>query len=455
MGGMRRLAEGSWWLVPVVLFTIALGLGLVRIGAKSIWYDEAVSLSYASGSFGSMWHVIVTRDSNMALYYLLLWGWVHLFGQGEAVVRALSALLAAAAPPVLYLTARRLFSTRVALLAAGLLMLQGSFLAYAQEARGYSLAMLLATVSSYLVVRARQGGSRRVWVAYALSVALGMYTHLFIALVAAAHAAWLLLERARWRTVALTYLAAGILSAPMLAFSVLNPGPAWMSKLQFDELGWTMQSFVSGTWVALALFGALVAVGTVLAVVRRDTRIAFVLLWLGVPVGVMIAGSAVRPLLVPRYLIVSLPALVLALAVTAMSIRRWLSHAAVLAVVAVSVIGLLTWYTGDPKDDWRSTTQFTAAHAAPGDAVVFYPPRMELPFDYYLARLGISAPTGMDPATARTVWVVLSYQWTGHTPPDLAALVSRLEQTHKPWGKMHRFEGVSVWRFIPRSSPTP
>lgn len=446
---LERIGARSW-AIPVALFSAALGLGLLQIGSKSLWYDESVSISYATSSFAQMWHQIAGHDSNGSLYYVLLWIWVHLAGQGEGIVRLPSAVFAATTAPILYLLARRLFTTRVAVVAAILLICQGLFIAYAQEARSYALAMLLATLSSYFVVRARQDGGGSSWILYVVSIAAGMYAHLFIVLVAAGHAIWLIAERVRARTFIATYLLVALLSSPMLAFAILNPGPDWMHGLQFDALGWTLLAFVSGTWITLVSYAALVLVAIWLAVGRHQNRVTFVVLWLSVPVVTMIAGSALHPLLVARYLIVALPALALALAVGATALWRWPTRVAVTVILALSIVGLGSWYLGEPKHDWRAATGYVADRALPSDAVIFYPAHVSLPFEYYLTRLSLSAPVDVAPATASSVWLVMQYEWTGVTPPALAALRDLLEETHKPRGPVVHFHGVGVWLFVPK-----
>src|SRR5215831_5567661 len=89
--GVASLAKRSWLFAPA-LTVLALGLGLYRVGSKSIWLDEAVSISYARGPRTVVGHAVRGADPNMSLYYVLLWGWVHVFGEGERAVRGLSVL---------------------------------------------------------------------------------------------------------------------------------------------------------------------------------------------------------------------------------------------------------------------------------------------------------------------------------------------------------------------------
>src|ERR1051326_4663886 len=84
----RRHLLAAWissnWVVCPCLFTAALGFNLSRLGAPSVWFDEAFSVELARQPLPVLWHIIFSLEPNMELYYLLLHGWVAatgLFGQ--------------------------------------------------------------------------------------------------------------------------------------------------------------------------------------------------------------------------------------------------------------------------------------------------------------------------------------------------------------------------------------
>src|SRR5271154_6292549 len=75
----------------IILFCAA--LRLYHLGAASLWSDEIFSRYYAN-LFGL--HYLLTnglsRETNPPTYYLLLQGWIALWGSSEAALRSLSAL---------------------------------------------------------------------------------------------------------------------------------------------------------------------------------------------------------------------------------------------------------------------------------------------------------------------------------------------------------------------------
>ena len=77
-----------------------------------------------------------------------------------------------------------------------------------------------------------------------------------------------------------------------------------------------------------------------------------VLLWAGLPAGVVLLALVVRPLLVARYLVGSLPAIVLVAAVGLSRLRRP-GRSAVAVLVASSMVILGHLYSGPAGQDWR------------------------------------------------------------------------------------------------------
>ena len=137
-----------------LLAIIALGafLRLYQIGANGLWIDEAFSVWMGRQPVGQMLSWLVRIDQHPPLYYLLLHLWMRL-GDGEAVVRALSALCSTLTIPALYLLGHRLAGCRVGLLAALILAISPFHVYFAQEARMYALLALNASLALYGLVR--------------------------------------------------------------------------------------------------------------------------------------------------------------------------------------------------------------------------------------------------------------------------------------------------------------
>ncbi len=145
------------------------------------------------------------------LYFLAARAWIGLVGHSVAVMRGVAAFFSLLVFPALYWLCQELFraepdgSSRakqplpdaqlVGWIAIGLFAVMPIHLVYAQEARPYSLLSLLIVTSSALLLRALRLPSRRIWLLYALSLILGLYSQLLFSLVLLTHAVYVLLAQ--------------------------------------------------------------------------------------------------------------------------------------------------------------------------------------------------------------------------------------------------------------------
>ncbi|MBZ5577619.1 MAG: hypothetical protein LAP40_13745 [Acidobacteriia bacterium] len=126
----------------------------LSIGGASLWTDEAFSAWLASHeSLRSLAGSLLTggsSDLQMALYYVYLFFWTKLFGAGEFALRAANIPFILLFSFVLVWSSARLFKSRAAWLAAGMLPFVWH---YASEARPYMILLALSTTAFACVVR--------------------------------------------------------------------------------------------------------------------------------------------------------------------------------------------------------------------------------------------------------------------------------------------------------------
>jgi len=380
----RRDTRIMLWMI------LALGVWLRLRGlqAKSFWLDEIASIVIARMPGNSFWRHLWTEEGNMALYYVMLRPWleIHL---GEATVRLLSVLPGIAGIPVIYLLGRRLFGRGAGLLAALLLAISTCAVVYSQEARGYSWLLLGTLVSTYLFARLIERPTYAMAFAYALAAGVTFYFHYFGLLVPLAQAVALVaLPRARrpWKQLYVAGAMITLLAAPVLWMIHIQPGRHldWVSKpslLELYHLG-VFLAAESGKGVGpvlLVLELALVVVffRAMMAARRKVTDrdlfpYALVASGLLTPIVFSLLVSVVRPVFFHRFLIICLPAWLLAVAVgaCALSQRRWRT-AAIVAVCALSLVS--TWLSySRMREDWRGAVNFLIDNARSQDAVVYY-----------------------------------------------------------------------------------
>ena len=113
--GWRWISGRPAYAFVAVVTLVAAILRLLYLGKESLWGDEAFTVALASIPLPTMLKLLATDEPNIALYVLMLRGWLAL-GDSESTIRLLSVVFAAATVPLLYCVARRLAGQPVALL---------------------------------------------------------------------------------------------------------------------------------------------------------------------------------------------------------------------------------------------------------------------------------------------------------------------------------------------------
>ena len=125
------------------------------LDARSLWLDEATTILRPLASpLGEMLATILALEGTPPTYFILVKGWMEVFGQGEVGLRSLSALLGTATIPIMYAIGRELGGRRAARIAALLTALSPPLVWLSQDGRAYSLLLLAVAVSFLFFVRA-------------------------------------------------------------------------------------------------------------------------------------------------------------------------------------------------------------------------------------------------------------------------------------------------------------
>ena len=186
----------------LLLILMGFGLRVFLLDGQSLWYDEGVTATIAQRDLVELtrW---TANDIQPPLYYYIVAGWGRSAGWSEWALRYPSALFGVLAIPVLAVLALRLARLRAAALLAALLAAAHPLLVYyGQEARMYTLLVLLGILAAYLLARAaeREPPGWPLWMGYVAAATAAIYTHYFaIFLLLGLGCAWVLDVAARRR----------------------------------------------------------------------------------------------------------------------------------------------------------------------------------------------------------------------------------------------------------------
>jgi hypothetical protein len=139
------------WLVTLSLVGVGvLGAALRLWTPSKLWLDEALSVNIASLPLGDMFEAL-KHDGHPPLYYVLLHYWMEVVGDGDTAVRALSGVIGIATLPFAWIAGRRLAGVTGARWTFAVVALSPFCVRYSSETRMYALVMLLVLVG-YLVM---------------------------------------------------------------------------------------------------------------------------------------------------------------------------------------------------------------------------------------------------------------------------------------------------------------
>ncbi len=422
----------------VGLFLIAFCLNLYHLGVPGVWFDEAFSVELARQPLPLLMHIIFGPEPNMELYYLLLHFWLAFCSWAgvplvEFVVRLPSAGFAAVGTWLVFLLGKRFLDFGTGLLGALLFLLNIQQLTYAQQARSYSLQLLLLCASWYALFSAltvrEKVSTRRWWCGYTLAMLLAIYAHLFSGLILLAQIVavmGIVLVPNSWRDQVRARLFSFVVCLCLIGLGCLFLMPAifvggktgWLPVPQwhdfyhlFDTISGhdlvylIVYTLLCATSVGLVIFGWIsgsrflsgdrdrtwVKVAIRWLPPRQVWPIIWLLCcWLLLPIVMSYAISqTMLRLFSTRYLITIVPPFFLLIGV---SIARIPWHnVRVLIVLLCLVLALppvFSYYPNAQIEDWNTATRWVQARYQEGDGLVCYDSEpsqgCQISVEYYL-----------------------------------------------------------------------
>ena len=179
-------SSGTVWLVLAALCVIGLGLRLWKLDTD-LWLDEVFTLT---DFLRRPWLEIVTMfpsQNQHPLYSLLARASLVTLGESAATIRLPAALFGAASIWALFLLGRRVVSDREALLASAIMTFSYHHIWFSQNARGYIGLLFFGTLATWLWIEATEHGRTARWLWYGVSAWLGVWMHMTMVFVLAAH----------------------------------------------------------------------------------------------------------------------------------------------------------------------------------------------------------------------------------------------------------------------------
>jgi len=408
--GSDQGLSAQWILIFVLL--IGFLLRLHNLGSQSFWFDEIATYVRTILSFDEFVEELFGTRNHVPVYFLLMRGWA-LLGDSELVFRYFSLIWGVIAIAIIFRLGSYLAGWRVGLIAAYLLAISPFHIWYSQEARMYTLTPVLILCAHWFFVRGLRSNKIGDWIGYAAFMLVALYTHYLTLLIFAAHYTYFAIHYRslkplffRWLGLAVIVgLLFGLWGAYILVLGGFSSSPIdWIAAANWNEpiltlLAMSVGPTIDPGQVYLYLIPAIFVLssGLFFVMVSRKQNITgnedvrpfsfwssrLLLFWLIVPVLITFLISfdwsipRQRSIYVDRYLIIVLPALLVAVSWGLVILgdllkKRWVIPLVLGAVTVISINPIRNNYS-DPlysRPDWRTAFKILQERATPEDVIL-------------------------------------------------------------------------------------
>ena len=291
-------------LLPVVLSFVGIN--------RQMWIDEHVTYYITQLTWPQFWKLIGNQDLVHATYYIVMRLWTDVTGSSLIAMRLPSILGMGITAGVLTLVGRRLFSTRVGLLAGLVFGVLPTVTRYGQEIRSYAIVSALVLLATLALTYAIERADGLRWTLYTIAMVLLVYMHVVGALMLLPHAILVLHAWRRERDRAMGWWVACAAGVVVAASPLL-----YLARRQSGQVDWITADAAAVRRYPSELFGSdpVVAALVVLALVgavqlarNRAGNMIAVLVWAVFPPIFCYVTFDVVHLFLAKYALFVLPA---------------------------------------------------------------------------------------------------------------------------------------------------
>lgn len=434
----------------MIFFILFLGILLRLISLnQSLWLDEATSALVAKMSFADMFTKFLPGDFHPPLYYIFLKWWVYFFGATEMSIRIPSLVFGVATIWITYLIGKKILNEKLAYTAALLTATSGLLIYYSQEARMYSMAALMTSLTFLFFLN-------RKWVIFSITIALlGMTDYVALLIlpvfwilghknikkIILSHIPLLILFLF-WGKIFITQLSGGIAIQGSAWWGIL--GTASFKNILLIPVKFILGriSFDSDQIYFAVVFSVFLIFEYLLYKSKGAPKILW--FWLVTPIALGIILSFKIPTLSYFRFIFCLPAFYLLVANGIGNSGKFFRN--ILIFIFLINICSSFYYLGSPRfwrEDWRGLVTFIEGQKSEKSVTVFIADSNMEAYRYYAPNAKITGPAGID-SKFEDIWL-MRYLVEIFDPTDKTK--RRIEKIGYIKSGEYNFNGIPVWHY--------
>lgn len=386
------------WQFPLMIALMAFGavLRFFQLGFNSLWLDEISTFNYSNGSLSQMWQTMISgTDYTPPLFFVFEKISLMIFGANEWSLRLFPAIFGVLTIPVIYYVGKEFWSKNVGLVAAGFFTFTPFLIYYSQEARSYSLTLLICALEFYYLMVSLNDKKSGYWMLFGLFAGLALWTHFYTIIFTGILLAFVAIKSLKDKdyfpiTVSSVIFVATTLPITVSLISLFQQRTTAAPTYGMQGLDIIYHSSIQmagyADYAAVVLI-SLFAIGCLWLYFKNRDQFALILSIIVVTFIVSLFMATKIPML-PRYLIfLTIPlSLGIGMAITKIPSKVNQKHAVwalLLLFLVLSIPFYTTYYTKLSKEDWRGVSQDLKLMTKNGDTVVAVPKYIEMPLGYY------------------------------------------------------------------------
>lgn len=323
------------------IFTLVLLNILVKISYldfEPFWFDESISIKVSFVPFGHIKHES-DWDNNPPFYYYCIWAWIKLFGISEFKVRLLSVLFSSLSAAALFAFSKKFFTYATSLSAALLFTFHNYSYEYSHEARSYSLVILLVILSAILFFKFLEKPNYLNVILLGLVNFLIVYTHYLAAITLFLQFVFLLIfYRPKFKLFSIALVIPILLvllrftkKQYLTIFGFNKSGKSfWLQKSDFSLFTETVEKLSGDNKLSLIIL-SFILFATIYVLLKRDFKkliqrhILLYCIFIGIMSFILLfAIGKFTPVFHSRYLVFTIPFLILLVSWFITATRKWL-----------------------------------------------------------------------------------------------------------------------------------
>jgi len=386
-----RLTRSKFWIqAPLTIFLALYYIHFALV--KSLWYDEAITKIMASNSAKKILSNSVNGfDPYHGLYYILVHFLTLPFNHSLFSIRLISIIATLAGVTGIIALCEMILTREIGLFSALLFALSPAMLDYGTEARSPALVAAVVVWTTIFLIKFLDYQSKYKFYFFTVIIILNCYLSLFTILF------WPLYFTCCYFSSNRKSNAKRLIQSLLLSVSAVVP-LAYVTLGAAGRTDWIAQDYK--TINSIAHFGGLpfrksemfgfnyvpifllIFWGVIALMVGRrwdylrqlfsQRTIMMLLVWSLAPGPILIAVSLIRPMYLNRYIIASIPGLMMIFIVSLKGFSKRLTQNALIGVVIlVSIFQAFNPTAGQrAKDNWYGVKSSINLNAAPGDSIV-------------------------------------------------------------------------------------